>query len=149
MHWSDVIGAFLRGRGAQVVHQPLHYFDSSEATRQVQDGRAFRGGMLGVAFRVLQKIFQAIEVASSSSVVRCCRSASRHGRGRDAAARDQPLEAVQLPVASGEVDGRGTEVVSLVENSQLPIGCGQTLSVTELGSMDGRLCCMLAVAADI
>ena len=78
-----------------------------------------------------------------------CRAGPCYGVRGHAATRDQPFQAIQLPEASREVDGRGTEVVSLVENTQLSVGGRQALRVSELSCVDGRFGGAFALCANI
>ena len=74
---------------------------------------------------------------------------SRDGVGRDAASRDQPLETLEVPVARGEVNGRGAEIVPFVEDAQISVGGGETARVPETRCSDGRSVGALAVPANI
>ena len=47
------------------------------------------------------------------------------------------------------MDGRGTQVVPLVENTQLSIGGGQALSMAQLGCVNGPLGCAFALVANV
>lgn len=99
--------------------------------------------------RVLQKVPQAVEVAQGGRVV-CSRGAILRGRvGRHAAPGDQPDEALEAAVSRRVVDGRGTEVVALVERAQLSVGGREAAGVAKLRSPQGGLRGPLAIPANV
>ena len=115
----------------------------------MQHCRSFQGCVARGARRVLQQVLETREMAHGGRIVSRRSAVPRDSVGRDPTTRDQPLEAFQVAVARGEVDGRGPEIVSLVEHTQVSVGSCEAVGVAEARGGDSRPVRALAVSTNV